>query len=160
MSNKPILLSPGHPFLNFYRRQFYIAVPVFGIPVWHFSTVEHYFQSMKVFYMMPPHQHDLQAFWVDIATAQRPHDAKKMGNALPIDVELWNGARCGHMLEAMLAKFSQHSDLKEQLLVTDGCYLAEHSTNSIWGDGIDGNGLNLAGRCLMLARELMINGPE
>ena len=58
------------------------------------------------------------------------------------------------MREAVLAKFSQHSELRENLLDTGHRLLIEHTSNdSYWGDGGDGRGKNKLGRILMEVRE-------
>jgi ribA/ribD-fused uncharacterized protein len=59
-----------------------------------------------------------------------------------------------HMRDAVLAKFSQHADLKEILLSTADAKLVEHTFNdSYWGDGGDGSGQNKLGQILMSVRE-------
>ncbi len=46
-----------------------------------------------------------------------------------------------------MAKFKQHSDLREKLLQTGEAILVEQSpTDSFWGCGADGKGLNLLGQ--------------
>lgn len=158
-SKQPILLRPGHHLLNFYKRPFYIAMPLFGLPVTRVDTVEHYFQAMKVFYLLVPHTLNQHSLLQEILTSDRPHGAKRLGNALPLNSILWDLAAFGHMLEAQIAKFSQHTDLKEELLATDGRVLVEHARDPRWGDGL-GGGRNYCGESLMLTRELLINGPE
>lgn len=158
-TNKPLLLSPGHRLLNYYRRDFSIQVPLFGIPVVRVPTVEHYFHGMKVFYLEIPHGEDQLSLFQEILTSSSPNDAKRLGRSLPINLYMWELASVGHMLEGMIAKFHQHTDLREELLVTDGRDLVEHAWNKKWADGMDGSGDNLAGKCLMMVRELYINGP-
>lgn len=156
----PILLSPGHRLLNFYIRPFSIGVPLLGIPVVRVSSVEHYFQAMKAFYLSAPHTSDQSYLFHEILSASTSAGAKRLGRALPINSHLWDHASVGHMLEGQVAKFHQHSDLREELLVTDGRDLVEHAWNKKWGDGMDGLGENLCGKTLMLVRELFINGPQ
>jgi ribA/ribD-fused uncharacterized protein len=58
------------------------------------------------------------------------------------------------MREAVLAKFTQHDDLRALLLSIGETNLVEHSRNdSYWGDGGDGSGKNMLGRILMEIRE-------
>jgi N-glycosidase YbiA len=58
------------------------------------------------------------------------------------------------MRAAVLAKFTQHDDLKEILLGTGDALLIEHTTkDSYWGDGGDGSGKNMLGQILMSVRE-------
>ena len=43
------------------------------------------------------------------------------------------------MHKALVAKFTQHEDLKEQLLATGNSFLVEHTKrDKYWGDGGDG----------------------
>jgi ribA/ribD-fused uncharacterized protein len=63
------------------------------------------------------------------------------------------------MHEAVLAKFSQHADLKEILLGTGDATIVEHTGNDrYWGDGGDGSGKNKLGQILMRVREELRHG--
>ncbi len=58
------------------------------------------------------------------------------------------------MRAVVLAKFSQHDDLRAQLLATGDAQLVEHTErDAFWGDGGDGSGANMLGRILMDVRE-------
>ena len=58
------------------------------------------------------------------------------------------------MREAVLAKFSQHEDLRAVLLGTGDALLVEHTErDSYWGDGGDGSGKNRLGHILMSVRD-------
>jgi ribA/ribD-fused uncharacterized protein len=66
----------------------------------------------------------------------------------------WESVKDAVMREAVLAKFSQHDDLRQVLLDTADALLVEHTTNdSYWGDGGDGSGRNVLGQILMSVRE-------
>jgi ribA/ribD-fused uncharacterized protein len=132
---------------------------MYGLPVVRVRSVEHYFQAMKVFYLQGPHSLNQFSLLQEILTAERPHGAKRLGRSLPLNSMLWDLAAFGHMLEAHIAKFSQHTDLREELLATDGRVLVERSRDRLWGDGL-GGGRNYCGESLMLTRELLINAPE
>ena len=81
------------------------------------------------------------------------------------DENLWNGVRQIIVYEGLLAKFSQNSDLREQLKGTESAILAECAVKDrIWGIGLsmhDPNrldrtkwqGQNLLGYALMMVRE-------
>ena len=81
------------------------------------------------------------------------------------DENLWNGVRQIVVYEGLLAKFSQNSDLREQLKGTESAILAECAVKDrIWGIGLsmhDPNrldrakwqGQNLLGYALMMVRE-------
>ncbi len=61
------------------------------------------------------------------------------------------------MKNVIIAKFTQHEDLKKKLLDTGDYKLVEHTKNdNIWGDGGDGTGKNLLGKCLMEVREYIV----
>ncbi len=60
------------------------------------------------------------------------------------------------MYKALLAKFSQNSNLREKLVGTGARELVEHSPHdSYWGDGPNGRGKNHLGKLLMKIRELI-----
>jgi ribA/ribD-fused uncharacterized protein len=57
------------------------------------------------------------------------------------------------MRKAVLAKFTQHEDLRAILLGTGDAVLIEHTEkDSYWGDGGDGSGQNRLGHILMSVR--------
>ncbi len=57
------------------------------------------------------------------------------------------------MYKITMAKFLQHSDLKEILLNTGDSHLIENAPwDSYWGIGKDGNGKNMLGKTLMKVR--------
>ncbi len=71
----------------------------------------------------------------------------------------WEAVKDAIMYEAVLAKFTQHTDLRELLLATGDAKLVEHTENdAYWGDGGDGSGKNRLGRILMRVRE-ELRGP-
>lgn len=58
------------------------------------------------------------------------------------------------MYRALEAKFTQHEDLREQLLRTSGLPIIEDTHNDpYWANGPSRNGHNKLGRLLMLLRE-------
>ncbi|MCD6051638.1 MAG: hypothetical protein K0Q55_3047 [Verrucomicrobia bacterium] len=66
----------------------------------------------------------------------------------------WETAKENLMREALLAKFTQHPKLKEQLLATGDAQIVEHAANDgYWGDGADGQGKNRLGMLLMELRQ-------
>ena len=61
------------------------------------------------------------------------------------------------MYKALIAKFTQHEDLKEQLIATGNSFLVEHTKrDKYWGDGGDGGndtkGRNMLGKLLVQVR--------
>ncbi len=60
------------------------------------------------------------------------------------------------MKTALLHKFEQHQDLRDELLKTGKRMLIEHTPHdTYWGDGGDGEGLNRLGKLLMEVRDIM-----
>lgn len=111
--------------------------------VW--PTVEHYFQAQKF--------KDL-ALRKKIRGLNSPSQAAKMGrdrkNKLRDD---WESVKIDVMRKAVMAKFTQHSDLRELLCSTGTVTLVEHTVNdTFWADGGDGSGKNWLGKILMEVR--------
>ncbi len=112
--------------------------------VW--PTSEHYFQAQK---------------FADAAYRQKiretisPMQAAKMGRdrkqVLRSD---WESVKVEIMRQAVLAKFTQHDDLRTLLLSTGHAKIVEHTENdAYWGDGGDGRGQNMLGWILVDIRE-------
>jgi ribA/ribD-fused uncharacterized protein len=109
-------------------------------------TSEHYFQAQK-FVGTPDEE--------DVRLAKSPMIAARMGRSRkrPLRKD-WESVKDSIMHEAVLAKFSQHADLREMLLGTGDAKIVEHTENdSYWGDGGDGSGRNMLGQILMRVRE-------
>lgn len=112
-------------------------------------TSEHYFQAQK----FPGTEH-MEA----IRQVTSPMIAARMGRSRqrPLRSD-WENVKDSIMREAVLAKFTQHQELREILLGTGDALLVEHTKNdSYWGDGGDGSGRNRLGEILIDVRaELM-----
>ena len=133
--------DPFYEFTNFYPKR----IELDGI-TW--PTTEHYFQAQK-FIGTPYFDH--------ISRLPRPRDAFDLCRD-PIASKWvrgdWHLVKDDVMFKALMAKFSQHDDLKKQLLGTGKRRLVEHTWNdSYWGDGGDGKGRNRLGELLMQVRE-------
>lgn len=112
----------------------------------YWPTSEHYFQAQK--FENTAHQEEIRQANTPMIAAQLGRDRKKK---LRRD---WESAKDGVMKKAVLAKFSQHEELKALLLSTGDALLIEHTTNdAYWGDGGDGHGRNRLGQILMQVRE-------
>jgi N-glycosidase YbiA len=62
----------------------------------------------------------------------------------------WESVKVAVMRAAVLAKLTQHEELRTLLLATGAARLVEHTENDdYWGDGGDGRGKNMLGRILM-----------
>jgi ribA/ribD-fused uncharacterized protein len=73
----------------------------------------------------------------------------------------WEAVKDEIMYEAVLAKFTQHTDLRETLLAISDAMIVEHTeTDRYWGDGGDGSGQNRLGQILMRVREELQHGQN
>jgi ribA/ribD-fused uncharacterized protein len=116
-------------------------------------TSEHYFQAMK-FVGTPDEE--------EVRQAKSPMVAARMGRSRkrPLRKD-WESIKDTIMYEAVLAKFSQHADLRETLLGTGEAKIVEHTGNdAYWGDGGDGSGKNKLGQILMKVRGELRHGQE
>jgi N-glycosidase YbiA len=123
-------------------------------------TVEHFYQAMKF---------NEELYQEAIRDTQRPGKAKRMGNEkTPFEYicpetkekcivtfkEDWADLKDDVMRVGVYAKFTQHLDLQQKMLVDDAdADLVEHTVNDkYWGDGGDGSGKNMLGKVLMETR--------
>jgi ribA/ribD-fused uncharacterized protein len=115
--------------------------------VW--PSVEHYFQAQKF-----PDTECEEA----IRLAKSPAKAKAMGRSRKFRLRRdWERVKDGIMREAVLAKFTQHADLRAVLLGTGEAVLVENSpTDDYWGCGAHGGGKNKLGRILMSVRQQLL----
>jgi N-glycosidase YbiA len=112
----------------------------------NWPTSEHYFQAQK-FAGTPDEQ--------EVRGAKSPMIAARMGRSRkrPLRKD-WESVKDAIMHEAVLAKFTQHADLRELLVETGDATIVEHTENdAYWGDGGDGRGKNRLGQILMRVRE-------
>lgn len=108
-------------------------------------TSEHYFQAMKFLD---------DANRIEVRNAKTPAIAASLGRnrSKPLRKD-WESVKDNVMRQAVLAKFTQHEDLRKLLLSTGDAKLVEHTVNdTYWGDGGDGTGKNMLGRILMEVR--------
>ena len=112
--------------------------------MWH--TTEHYFQAQKFT--------DKQ-YQEKIRTEKSPMIAARLGRDRKQKLRKdWESVKNNVMKKALLAKFTQHEDLKNLLISTGEAKLIEHTENdAYWGDGGDGKGKNVLGILLMQVRE-------
>jgi ribA/ribD-fused uncharacterized protein len=109
-------------------------------------TSEHFFQAQKF---------EDSTVREAIRAVKSPLIAARMGRDRKHRIRRdWDKARVEIMREALRAKFTQHDDLREQLLSTGDAEIVEHTENDeFWGDGGDGSGTNMLGRLLMELRD-------
>jgi ribA/ribD-fused uncharacterized protein len=117
---------------------------VIGGHTW--PTVEHYFQAQK--FAGTEHVGA-------ILRAASPTIAARMGRSRqrPLRPD-WEEVKDEIMHEALLAKFTQHSELRGRLLETGEARIVEHTARDrYWADGGDGSGRNMLGTLLMSVRD-------
>jgi ribA/ribD-fused uncharacterized protein len=110
------------------------------------QTSEHYFQAQK-FAGTPAEE--------EVRLAESPMFAAQIGRSRksPLRRDWWS-VRDSIMYEVVVAKFTQHDDLREILLGTGDAKIVEHTEKDrYWGDGGDGSGQNRLGQILMRVRE-------
>jgi ribA/ribD-fused uncharacterized protein len=109
-------------------------------------TSEHYFQAQK--FAGTPREEEIRL-------ANSPSIAARMGRSRKHRLRPdWEHVKDNVMRKAVLAKFSQHADLRAILLGTGDALLVEHTGNDdYWGDGGDGSGRNRLGEILVSVRE-------
>ncbi|ELR25746.1 GTP cyclohydrolase II, putative [Acanthamoeba castellanii str. Neff] len=109
-------------------------------------TTEHYFQAQK-FVGTPMEE--------KIRLASTPGESKKLGQSRKVTLRAdWEQVKDDLMYECVMAKFSQHDNIRRTLLNTEDALLVEHTSNDrYWGDGGDGSGKNMLGKILMRVRD-------
>ncbi len=108
-------------------------------------TSEHYFQAMKFLDVVDQEE---------IRREKSPMIAARLGRSRKKSLRRdWESVKVEVMRKAVLAKFTQHTELRELLLSTGDAKLIEHTENdAYWGDGGDGRGKNRLGEILMWVR--------
>ena len=133
--------EPYYEFTNFFQA----PVLVDG-KLW--PTTEHYFQAQK--FIGTPFTEVIRNF-------QRPREAFDLSRNPAVSRwrrKDWEEVKVDIMRKALLAKFTQHSDLRHLLLSTEDRDLIEHSPyDNFWGNGGDDSGQNRLGLLLMEIRD-------
>lgn len=110
------------------------------------NNVEAPYQSMKT---TVPEEVDL------IWKATTPREARDLGQKVTMHGS-WDQIKIEVMYQCVLAKFTQHKDLREQLKATGNEELVEASKiDYFWGCGDDDTGENNLGKVLMRVRKQM-----
>lgn len=108
-------------------------------------TTEHYFQAQK--FLDKTYQEKIRKAKTPMLAAALGRDRKQKIR------KDWESVKNNVMKKALIAKFTQHQQLKELLLFTNDAKLIEHTENdNYWGDGGDGKGKNMLGSTLMQIR--------
>ncbi|MGC8641784.1 MAG: NADAR family protein [Isosphaeraceae bacterium] len=109
-------------------------------------TSEHYFQAQK--FAGIEHEEAMRLEPSPMVVARMGRDRRK-----PLRPD-WEKVKDGVMRKAVLAKFTQHAELRAMLLGTGDAVIVEHTEKDLyWGDGGNGSGRNMLGRILMEVRE-------
>ena len=117
--------------------------------VW--PTSEHFFQAQK--FAGTEHEEAIRQ-------TKSPMIAARMGRSRerPLRPD-WETNKDDIMREALLAKFTQHPNLRSLLLHTGDAELIEHTRNDrYWADGGDGTGMNRLGQLLVELRSQFREG--
>lgn len=132
--------TPYGVFSNFLKKH---PIEIKG-KVWPSS--EHYYQAQK--FVGTEHEEFVRL-------VKTPREAADMGRERnrPLRTD-WDEIKNDVMREAIYAKFTQYSYLKDILLASGNDEIVEHTTNdNYWADGGDGSGQNWLGKLLMELRE-------
>jgi len=116
-------------------------------------TTEHYFQAQK--FAGTKHEKVIRR-------ARSASQAAMLGRerSRPLRRD-WEQKKDSVMFDAVMAKFSQHPDLRDTLLATGSRRIVEHSANDrYWADGGDGSGRNRLGEILMRVRAILRRGNQ
>lgn len=144
-SNQPIKFYGANEAFGEFSN--FAAFPIkIGTKTW--PTSEHYFQAQKFID---------KAYAEKIRGTASPMTAARLGRDRKVPLRKdWESVKIGVMRQALMAKFTQHSELRELLLSTGDNSLIESTASDVyWGDGGDGSGKNMLGRLLMeIRREL------
>jgi ribA/ribD-fused uncharacterized protein len=125
-----------------------------------YRSAEHFMMAGKALLFGDPEMAER------IRAVEHPAEAKKLGRLVSgFDEDTWKDARFEIVVQASVAKFGQHSELRDYLLATGERVLVEASPRDrIWGIGMGAKnadaeapelwrGQNLLGFALMEARE-------
>jgi ribA/ribD-fused uncharacterized protein len=108
-------------------------------------TTEHYFQAQK--FAGTAHAELIRLAATPLQAVQMGRDRSR-----PLRAD-WELVKEAIMRTVVRAKFTQHQDLRAELLATGDTGLVDHTPNDhYWGDGGDGSGKNMLGHILMEVR--------
>ena len=118
-----------------------------------YPSVEHWFQSQK--FAGSPHADTVRR-------APTPATAARFGRSRRHRLRPdWESVKRDVMARGLWAKFTQHPELRAQLLATGDADLVEHTArDAYWGDGGDGSGANWLGRLLVHTRARLRAEPS
>lgn len=127
------------------------------IDVWgkHFATVEHAYHYQKFAASDPK--------WAErIETAKSPWVAKRFARERDSNLPEWLNRRRAVMRELLVAKITQHDDVRDALRWTGTRVIIEkgNPNEEYWGDGRNHTGQNILGKLWMELRGEMFAASE
>lgn len=141
----------------------YASIGSFDETKYYFNCNEQYMMARKAWLF-----YDEAMLW-KIMAAVDPADQKRFGRMVSgFDKDKWEQIARDVVFKANWAKFTQHPDLKEQLLKTVGTTIVEASpTDTIWGIGLSKDdpraqnratwrGTNWLGEAIMQVRDKLL----
>lgn len=153
----PIVERQGNAPIKFYSRKNefgefsnFSLFPI-SVDAKSWATSEHYYQA---------HKYDKEELQEYVRAALSPEEAAKRGRQKDLPKRKdWKQVKDAIMYKALVAKYTQHTDLKRLLLSTGAAPIIEHTKrDKYWGDAGDGSGLNKLGNMLVDIRELIKKG--
>lgn len=130
---------------NFYRKNFIVD----GI-TWR--TSEHLYQYKKMKFLQDIGEPVTDEFLQSIIDAKTPKEVKQLGHMKFNNIDKWDEIKVAEMMDIIREKF-KYERFKNILLETDDAMLVESSKyDAFWGNGYNGKGLNMLGKCLMQLR--------
>ena len=108
----------------------------------NYPTVEHYFQASKA---CTAASHEM------IRTASTPKEAKRLGRRVELRAD-WESVKIAVMRRGLLAKFTQHPELRWLLRATGDRPIHEDSAHDAQWGWMNGTGKDLLGRLLVEIR--------
>ena len=140
--------DPYYEFTNFYPA----SICLDG-KTW--PTSEHYFQAQK--FTGTPYVEQIRL----LARPRQAFDLSRNRSVSRWRRSDWEDIKLNVMYKALLAKFTQHDELRTLLLLTRERKLIEHTPHDgFWGDAGDGTGLNHLGKMLMTIRSQLQGGKQ
>ncbi len=138
--------DPYYEFTNFFDAK----ITINGT---EYKTTEHYFQANKYIIGSDDYKNVK-----DKPTCRDAFDYAQ-AHGMKWENSQWRGNyQMIIMWTALVAKFTQHENLRKMLLDTQNRQLVEHTKNDgIWGDNGDGTGYNNLGQLLMKLRDSIRN---
>jgi ribA/ribD-fused uncharacterized protein len=150
----------------FFLSNFYEAPTIFSMNGEKVTmpTGEHAFQAAKCHAMLDTA--GKKEYVLSVANAPTPGKAKYLGRSVEMDLPKWETIKIECMREVVWQKFSQHRNLRAELVMTNDAMLVEGNdwNDTFWGR-VNGKGYNKLGVILMEVRGFWLwqgrrNEPE